>query len=911
VKPRRGGRQDEACGRGGVAPPALRRAVAGRAVSSAVTLLLGKAPALAAVLLAASAASAASQVPGSGGLLRRPARLEVRGAELGAALAELGRSSGVRIAWSRDLVAQAGPVSCACARATLAQALDTLLAGTDLVYAETQERVAVMPRPGGPGAERPRADSREAVVTAHGTLVVEVLTGPDSRAVAGAEVQVDGGAGRARTDSSGRCSLRLRAGTYDLTVRALSHSPRRVRGVQVRTGEGVTVSVHLEPLIVTLSEVTVTPSRFSAYSELPVSTAALTREEIGAIPHLGEDVFRSISDFPGLATHDLTAQFTVRGGSNDEVLSRLDGVELVEPFHIKDFEGGLSILDVGAIGSLDLVTGGFTSEFGRRMTGLVDMRSVDPAAPGRRNTVGLSITALRASSRGGFANGRGGWFLSARRGFLQVVGDLTGIRNWPDPTYYDSFAKIQYRLGYRHLVALHWLLSLDQLKYRENSDPTLTSRYAAAQVWAAWSATVGSALTGSTVLSFGRMTSRRSCEGSFPSRYGAPDPCELWDVRASRAADLRTDWTYALGERLALKAGGELRAVSADYSYLGRRVEYSYLNDAVVREVTTTRVAIAPAGWAAGWHLAARLRPLTPLVAELGVRWDRIGYTGDRTLDPRLNASWALGARTAVRAAWGHYHQAEGIHQVAVQDGEEGFFPAERAEQRVVGFEHGLASGVSARVEAYDRLYRRTRPRYLNLGNDLGPFPDLRGDRFRIDPTRGRARGVEVLLERRLGGRLDWSASYALAEAWDDVGGRRVPRVRDQRHTISLSGTWSPGSSWRVGAAWHFHTGWPLTEPDFGVYRHPSGYWVIVPGYGPLNGGRLPDYHRVDLRVSRRWHVGAGLMQVFLDVFNVFNAVNPRTYVYGVWVVEGRVIRDRSPEDILPILPSVGVTWEW
>ena len=88
--------------------------------------------------------------------------------------------------------------------------------------------------------------------------------------------------------------------------------------------------------------------------------------------------------FPGTSGGDFSARFAVRGGLYDETLVTLDDQELMEPFHLKDFQGVFSILDPEAIGGVELTPGGFTAKYGDRMTGVLDMVTRSPKAdPGR------------------------------------------------------------------------------------------------------------------------------------------------------------------------------------------------------------------------------------------------------------------------------------------------------------------------------------------------------------------------------------------------------------------------------------------------------------------------------------------------------------------------------------------------
>ena len=85
----------------------------------------------------------------------------------------------------------------------------------------------------------------------------------------------------------------------------------------------------------------------------------------------------------------------------------------------------------------------------------------------------------------------------------------------------------------------------------------------------------------------------------------------------------------------------------------------------------------------------------------------------------------------------------------------------------------------------------------------------------------------------------------------------------------------------------------------------------MVRQFGALNSARLPPYHRLDLRVSRRFHVGRGELLAFLDVFNAYNRATPRGIFYRVQIINGNVVSQPMVDALLPILPTFGVSWEF
>jgi hypothetical protein len=54
---------------------------------------------------------------------------------------------------------------------------------------------------------------------------------------------------------------------------------------------------------------------------------------------------------------------------------------------------------------------------------------------------------------------------------------------------------------------------------------------------------------------------------------------------------------------------------------------------------------------------------------------------------------------------------------------------------------------VQLRIEGYRKNYRRLSPRFENLFDPLVLLPELEPDRVRLDPSRARSEGIEVLLK--------------------------------------------------------------------------------------------------------------------------------------------------------------------
>ena len=182
----------------------------------------------------------------------------------------------------------------------------------------------------------------------------------------------------ATTDDDGRFILSgVPAGSHVLEVSCPGFNGEIVEGLEVVAGENLEFVFELQEYSIPLREIVVTASA-SLLREEPAAAVALDRKQITELPHFGDDLFRAVAVLPGVSGGDFSARFAIRGGLYDETLVLLDGQEIMEPFHLKDFQGVFSILDQEMIGGLELTPGGFTADHGDRMTGVLDMVTRSP-----------------------------------------------------------------------------------------------------------------------------------------------------------------------------------------------------------------------------------------------------------------------------------------------------------------------------------------------------------------------------------------------------------------------------------------------------------------------------------------------------------------------------------------------------
>jgi hypothetical protein len=674
------------------------------------------------------------------------------------------------------------------------------------------------------------------------------------------------------------------------------------------------------PLPTHLETLEVTPGRVSILEREPAARTALAREHAMRVPHLADDVYRLVARLPGVAAADISARFNVRGGDADETLVLVDGLEVYKPFHLEDFQSVFSIVDSQAVGSLDFVPGGFTAEYGDRLSASLDISTAVPA--GRRQVAGLSFVNARYLDEGTFAAGSGNWLASVRRGYLDLVLDFAAAEDETfrtSPTYYDALAKVERPLGERTMAALQMLAAWDDIEFRSDDDHA-RGTYGNAYLWATLRTAWRPALESRTVLALGRVERDRS---AGTGELGNTTPCstclrsfaQVDDRRVVDLAGVRQDWWLRGGERRLVKWGVDLRWLQGRYDYRRSSIVLAPLFTGTVEPVRTeARVDLEPSGVRSAAWMAYRSALGERWVAEAGLRWDRQSWVaGDQQWSPRLNLVYRPSASTTVRAAWGKYHQSQGIHELQVEDGIGRFLPAQAAEHRVLAVERALGSGVRARLDLYDKRLSSLRPRFENLFNPIELIPEGEVDRVRLAPSSGRSRGVEALLEVT---RPTWEGwlGYAWSRVEEELPGGWQPRSWDQPHALTASLSYHPGERWSVGLAALHHSGWPTTPVSAEIGLLPGGTApTIVPEVGRRNSARYPSYQRLDLRVGRRVALRNGALSWFLEVHNLLDRRNVAAVSDFDYAVDasGQVQVHPEFEHWLPRVPSFGLSWEF
>jgi hypothetical protein len=123
----------------------------------------------------------------------------------------------------------------------------------------------------------------------------------------------------------------------------------------------------------------------------------------------------------------------------------------------------------------------------------------------------------------------------------------------------------------------------------------------------------------------------------------------------------------------------------------------------------------------------------------------------------------------------------------------------------------------------------------------------------------------------------------------------------DQPHILTMIAVYKLPRGWQIGGRFRLVSGNPTTVYSDGLYDNEQGDYLPVGG----KASRLPTFHQLDLRVDKMFVYKRVMLNVYLDIINVYNRQNGEAIVYS------HNFKDRSIQAGLPIIPSLGVRLEF
>jgi hypothetical protein len=720
----------------------------------------------------------------------------------------------------------------------------------------------------------------------------------------------------AATDVNGYYSItKVTPGTYTLMVTYLGYDTLE-KQVTVGRDQIITEKLFIQKSAIQMREFEVSGEKQESQSQVRIGVTKLTPKQIERMPAVGgeADLAQYLQMVPGVIfTGDQGGQLYVRGGSPIMNKVMLDGMVLYNPFHSI---GLFSVFDNDIIRNADVFSAGYNAEHGGRISSVMDITTRDGNKTRLSGKVGASTFAAKAMLEGPIkrqtepGKGSSSYLLNMRHSYLDQSSKI--FYSFVDTAglpfrFTDLYGKVSFNGATGSKFNLFGFNFSDGVNYRGVSDLG----------WNNWGAGTNFVLvpSGSAVLIDGIFSVSNYTielqEGDLPAR-------------TSEIAGFNGGLNFKLfnGEDEA-RYGVEVIGFRTNFQFfnsLGRKFE---------QEENTTEIA----GY---FNYKKQFRNV---IIDPGIRLHYYASLSVPSIEPRLGLKWNINDNLRFKAAAGRYTQ----NLVATNNDRDvvnlfyGFLsspdnlpstlttrdgtvrdikdPLQRANHYVAGIEKDLSREFTANFEVYFKDFRQVTNLNRNkLFEDTPEFAD-KPDELKKDfiVETGQAYGADLQLKYEKGRTFIWTVySYTYVDRFDGV--QEYNPIWDRRHNVNflVSHSFGKFESWKANVRWNFGSGFPFTQNQ--------GFYGSVPFngdintdivtsnadlatiFGPLNQGRLPTFHRLDIGVNKQWKFDEHkVLEVDFSITNTYNRQNIFYF--------DRITFDRV--DQLPFLPAVGVSYRF
>ncbi|MEC9209948.1 MAG: carboxypeptidase-like regulatory domain-containing protein [Bacteroidota bacterium] len=696
------------------------------------------------------------------------------------------------------------------------------------------------------------------------------------------------------TDINGMYNIsKVNAGNYVLVVTYIGYDTTEVN-ISLKGGQILNQNLEIGETSIKLNEVTISAEREEMRTEVKVAAIKISKQDLKMMPTIGgePDLAQYMQVIPGVVfTGDQGGQLYIRGGSPIQNKVLLDGMIIYSPFHSI---GLFSVFDTDIIRNTDVYTGGFSAEYGGRISSIMDIKTID----GNKKQIGGKLSANTFGSKlfveGPLSkSGNSSFVFSGKTSYLDKSSNL--FYKYPilyfdekglPYSYTDLYGKVSSKGKNGSKISVFGFKFTDNVNYEEISELDWDSKG------------IGSEFIlipgGSPIL----------IEGNFAwSSYDVSLDEEASPLRESniQGFNMGFDFTY-FQPKGKIKYGFDIHGFSTDF------LTYNSTNSKIEQNENTSEFSAYINYQFTG----------TRWIIEPGFRLQK--YTLGLSPEPRVGVKYIASEKMRLKMSSGLYSQNilsttsdrdvvnlfTGIisspEEIPEQeDGTPYKDQFQKARHLIAGVEYDVSNKMDFQLEGYIKDFTQL----TNINRNMTSNTD---NEFVIES--GIAKGIDALVKYKNQKLYIW-AVYSLGIITRTDGGNTYSPHFDRRHNVNFVTSYKFGKNagWKADLRWNLGSGFPFTQTQ-GFYENLTfsdginTNYTTTNGelgiqYAELNEGRLPYYHRLDASISKKMKLGKKInMNITASVTNAYNRENIFYF--------NRVKYERVNQ--LPIMPSIGAS---
>ncbi|MDB5119645.1 MAG: TonB-dependent receptor plug [Sphingobacteriales bacterium] len=621
---------------------------------------------------------------------------------------------------------------------------------------------------------------------------------------------------------------------------------------------------------------------------------------------LGErDVLKVIQLLPGIQPgQEGTTGFYVRGGNLDQNLIQLDEATVYNPNHLF---GLFSTFNINSVNSVKLIKGGFPSEYGGRLSSILDINMKEGNKTKYQTEGGLGLISGNLTFQGPIQKNKSSFIISGRRSYIDALLALSSKTT--KYRFYDVNAKMNYELGPKDHLFLSGFSGNDAAAYVGANSLNYNTNFGNNTATLRWNHLSGSKVFSNTSLIYNDYHLQL---GSTQNSYYEVLYTGIKDI------NLKTDFTAILSPKHTLKFGANYiyhtlypGALSAKVPKNGNQITIN--RDSIAKRYSNEAALYFNDDYTVSDKLSVNYGIRVPIFNASGKTYS--------FLEPRVTTKLSLSESTSLKASYTRMNQF--VHLVPnstaslpadIWLSSSSLIKPQNSTQISLGlFKNYKENLIETSVEAY----------YKTMNNQV-LFKE--GTRILLNTNldevltfgNGKAYGIEFFVKKNSGRLTGW-ASYTLSKAtqqFPDLNyGQSFPSSYDRTHSLSVVGSYQLTKTWSLSADFVFYTGRPYTLPagKVLVYGDGSLYDNYYYDYNNRNNSRYASYNRLDANISNKKMVKlfkfAYEREWSFGFYNIYSRANP----YFVYLTTDQATKQPQAKQVslLPIIPSVSFNFKF
>lgn len=685
------------------------------------------------------------------------------------------------------------------------------------------------------------------------------------------------------TNAYGFYSLTLPKSKYTLRYSFIGYQTQEL---EVDLSVSRNMNIDLQPEASSIDAVTVYAQRKDEnIKEATMSNVELPAAVIKKIPNLmGEvDIIKSIQLLPGvLSSVEGSGGFYVRGGNSDQNLILLDGATVYNPSHLFGF---FSVFNGDAVKNIELYKGGIPSEFGGRISSVLDVQMKEGNTQKIHGSAGIGIISSRLTVEGPIVKDKLSFILSGRRTYADLLLPLASDTTAQDSKifFYDLNAKINYKINNNNRIFLSGYFGRDVNAFAELYE----MNYGNATGTLRWNHVYADKLFSNVTFIY----------SNFNYNTGQPTGALAYKW-ISNIIDycLKNDYTYYLNPSNTLKFGFQ----STYHTIKPGTIESVDTSSFIQEMVYESSHGIESAVFLSNEQkIGDRLSLLYGLRFSLfqnigkgtqyhyGPEYEVIDSTAYKSgdvfntysaLEPRLNIRYSLNDKSSLKASYNRT-----VQYLQLASNSTASFPLDlwfmsnpnvkpqKADQVALGYFRNFRDNtIEFSLEVfYKKIYNAIDFKDHAI---LMAQQHLDGE---IRTGDAKSYGAEILI-RKQSGRLTGWLSYSYIRTFRKIpainNGKEFSPPYDKPHNVSFVVNYEISKRFDIGLNWVYSSPMPVTIPESGYYY--GNVWLPV--FSERGGVRIPGtaYHRLDLSLNYYFKTFKKESNLNLSIYNVYNRHN-------------------------------------